>query len=209
MAELGIPSFVYSHTRVPGGGVHRFAGRTAFPCGRHMNDGRYHDLAATAADRTRAAAEIAADVAAGIFWQELFMGHPSRILHEEFWDAPNFANGADTPPEKRIPARRKTKESYERALHSFRLAARHVRSLPGVELRTIREMNTILAGTPSRALSESERLSVWPAIATNLRGMSGWPILPRDFEPHNIAALTHERLGTLERMDFTGIAPRP
>src|SRR5579871_5950821 len=116
MRRLGVPAFVYSHTRIPGGGVHRFAGLLAYPCGRSMRDGSYHDAAEAAHDRERITAQLAEDVAAGVYWQEVFMGHPTRILHQAFWDAPNFALGANPPRSAWVPAPRKSPADLERAL---------------------------------------------------------------------------------------------
>src|ERR1051326_5054255 len=130
MRQLRVPAFVYAHTRVPGGGVHRFGGIRAYPGGRSLNDGAYHDNAQAQAQRDRLEQQLQQDANAGLFWQEGFLGHPTRILHQEFWDAPNFALGA-TPPRKHWkPAERKSQADLDRALVNFREAICLLRSLP-------------------------------------------------------------------------------
>jgi hypothetical protein len=199
--QLGLSAFVYAHTRVPGGGVHRFSGVIAYPGGRALSDGRYQDDELSRQDLERLQSELQTDVRSGLFWQEIFIGHPTRILHEAFWDAPNFANGANPPRSEWQPAPRKSQEALERALNSFRRAARTIKSLPDIELKTIRQMNEILASAPSRALSAAEEEQVWPGIERNLLEMAGWPILPRDIDLAPICRQTQALLPTLERFD--------
>jgi hypothetical protein len=203
----GIPAFVYAHTRVPAEGVHRFAGLIAYPGGRSLVDGRYQDDDFSRQDLARLQNELQADVQLGRFWQEIFIGHPTRILHEQFWDAPNFANGANPPRNEWRPAPRKSQEALDRALANFRRAVCHIKSLPGIELKTIRQMNAILASAPSHALTEGEREQVWPTIEGNLRHMAGWPILPRGIDLSPICHQTRQLLPTLERFDFGSLRP--
>ncbi len=200
LTQLGIPAFVYAHTRVPEGGVHRFSECIAYPNGPGLTDGLYHDDAASVRERDALAARLRADVASGAVWQQVFLGHPTRILHDEFWDAPNFARGANPARSDWTAARQKPRTDIDRALKNLRLAAAMLRSLPGIELRTVREMNAELQTAPTSSLSIQERAQVWPEIESNLTGMKGWPILPRDFDVANIVELTHARLTTLQRI---------
>ncbi len=62
------------------------------------------------------------------------MGHPTRIMHEEFWDGRNFAYGASPPREPWFAARRKPETDYRRALANFRHAVRKLREMPGIEI---------------------------------------------------------------------------
>src|SRR5262249_17358129 len=134
MRQLGVPAFVYAHTAVPGGGVHRFGGILAYPGGRSLNDGAYHDHAQAQEKRNRLAQQLQQDAAAGLFWQEVFRGHPTRILHTEFWDAPNFAFGANPPRDAWQPVRRKSQADLDRALINFREAICMIRALPELHL---------------------------------------------------------------------------
>jgi hypothetical protein len=199
--RMGIPAFVYAHTCVPEGGIHRFAGCIAYPNGPGLSDGLYHDDAAAERQRDQLEQRLRTDAAAGVFWHHVFLGHPTRILHEEFWDAPNFAGGANPPREQWKPARRKSQANLDRALVNFRKAARMLRSLPEIELQTVRQMNARLESASTSPLTPEEQAHVWPEIEANLVGMKGWPIMPPDFDVSNLLALTHAHLNTLERFD--------
>lgn len=199
--QQGVPAFVYAHTRIPEGGVHRFAGVLAYPTGRALHDSVYAEDDLSQRDLERLERELHEDAQHRLFWQEIFIGHPSRILHEQFWDDPNFAAGANPPRADWQPAPRKPQQTLERALVNFRRAARTLRSLPGIELRTIRQMNAILASVPSYVLSADEQEQVWPAMESNLLAMAHWPILPCDIDLSPLCQQTRELLPTLERFD--------
>jgi len=71
--------------------------------------------------------------------------HPCEWVHLRFWDAVNFARGANPPrAEWKVPPRRPPAETEKR----FALFARYlsyVRSRPGVELVTAREISALYA----------------------------------------------------------------
>ncbi|HZT41095.1 MAG TPA: hypothetical protein VFA07_02840 [Chthonomonadaceae bacterium] len=201
MRQLGVPTFVYAYTGVPGGSVHRFAGLLAYPNGRYLHEEVLQDDSLAHGHRERLGRELQEDVKAGIFWQGVFLGHPTRILHEEFWDAPNFAAGANPPREAWIPARRKSQADLDRALVNFREAARFLRSLPGIELRTIREMNARLAAAPAVPLEPDAQEAIWPQMEADLCAMKGWPIHRPDLNLSRIIHLTHDLLPALQRLD--------
>ena len=202
MWQLGVPSFVYAYTAIPEGGVHRFGKILAYPNGRYLDDGSYHDNAQARGQRELLAQQLREDADSGLLWQQVFIGHPTRILHEEFWDAPNFALGADPPREVWKPARRKSRADLDRALINFREALRFIRALPDVDLCTIRDMNDRLLPLGSLSLTEAEQAEVWPQIEARLRGMKGWPILPPDFDVSGILRETQAQLPTLQRLQL-------
>ncbi len=203
MEHLGIHSYVYAHTRVPEGGIHRFNGLTAYPYGGGLNDGNYHDDATAEADRERLKQKLLEAREKGVFWQEVFLGHPTRILHEAFWDLANFERGKITPPDALIPAPRKSQADLDRALVNFRKAIQMLREIPGIEIQTIRQMNQKLAPLPNHHLSSGELKQVWHEIEANLKAMTGWPIVPADLDLSKIIATTHERLFTLKRYELS------
>jgi hypothetical protein len=200
MRQLGVPAFVYAYTAVPGGGVHRFAGLLAYPNGPGMNDGCYQDETRTRQDRARVRQVLETNRDAGRIWQQVFLGHPTRILHTAFWDAPNFAAGKNPPREAWTPARRKSPAALDRALANFREAIRAVRAIPGLEMRTIREMNALLSTAAVTPLAPDEQEAAWPEMEAALTGMKGWPILPPDFDVRRILATTRSQLSTLQRL---------
>jgi hypothetical protein len=199
LKHLGLPAYAYGQTVVPDGGVHRFGGRIAYPNGPALSDAAYPDDAESERQRDVLAARLEAEAAAGMRWQQVFLGHPSRILHEEFWDAPNFAGGANPPRDLWLSARRRSEHDFRRALANFQRGVRMLASLPFIELCTIAEMNPRLARAASSPLTDHEINVVWPRIEGNLKAMRHWPIFPPDFYATNITALTRARIHTLER----------
>ena len=200
LAELGVPAVVYAHTRVPEGGPHRFLGLLAYPSGHYAGDGQYHDAEAAEANRSRLVRNLVEDMAAGLSWVEVFLGHPTRILHHEFWDGVNFAHGANPPREAwRLP-QRKTDAELATALESFRATVRAVMNLPGVQLRTIGEMNAELSRWQEEPLNAEDLSAVLPDIERNIRGMADWVILPPDQSTDGIWKLTRSRLDTLRSL---------
>jgi hypothetical protein len=197
LRKSGVPSFVYAHTEAPGGGPHRFCGLHAYPNGRGLSDGLYQDTAAAAEQLSELAAGIAADVAGGLFWQQAFIGHPTRILHEHFWDDPNFVRGANPPRSEWKMAARKSDTDLETALINFRKAARAFRELPGVEIKTIREMNAILDAQGFMPAAPDQLQALWPSIEARLLGMAGWPIVPEDIDLSRICEQTQQLLPTI------------
>jgi hypothetical protein len=206
IGRQGLPAFAYTHTRVPEGSVHRFAGVIAYPDGPSLDDGMYQDDEVNRQGLAKLQSKLEDDVRRGLFWQQIFIGHPTRILHERFWDDPNFAHGANPPRSEWKPAPRKSQAALDRALVNFRHAARTIKSLPGIELRTIREMNELLSRAPTTTLTRAEQKQVWPTIERNLRAMAGWPILPRDIDLSAICEQTHQLLPTLERFDAAALS---
>lgn len=74
-----------------------------------------------------------------------------------------------------------------------------LRSIPQIEVRSIREMNTYCRLDRTSGLTLKEQEEVWPQIEQNLKGMKNWPILPADFNVANISYLTRSHLSSLQR----------
>jgi len=202
LQQIGVPAFVYSYTAVPDGNPHRFAGVLAYPGGRSLGDGLYHDDTAASERLGQLVDDLQRDSKAGLFWREVFVGHPTRIMHEEFWDGRNFADGAKPPREAWTPAKRKPEADYRRALANFRHAVCTLRELPGIEITTIREMNARLSELRSQLLPTEEAAQVWPGIEESLRKMAGWPILPKGLDMDRIVEETRQKLNTLRRIEL-------
>ena len=124
MRQLDVPAFVYAYTCVPWGGPHRFAGIIGYPNGRYLHDGAYQDDAESAIALSRLQTGVAEDAANGLLWQQAFVGHPTRILHEGFWDDPLFIRGANPPREQWTAVPRKSQQDLDRALLNFRHSMR-------------------------------------------------------------------------------------
>lgn len=197
MKALNIPAVVYSYTMVPDGQVHRFEGVLAYPNGRYLHDGEYQDSDFVEQDFQRLSAELESDRQNGKFWQQIFVGHPTRILHTHFWDVPLFANGANPPRNEWIAAERKPQAELDRAMENFRKVLRKIKALPGIEFKTIREMNEILADKPTTPLSPTDQDAVWSGIERRMNGMAKWPVLPQNYNVASHIAVMRSRMTNL------------
>lgn len=199
MLKLGVPAMVYQHTRIPRGDIHRFCGILAYPHGGGYDDGAYHLAEQRDANIERVVERVKRQRDEGLQWTEVFLGHPSRMLHEEFWDGPNYSRGANPPLAECVLPRRKSDAGVAAALAGLRQSARAVADIPGITVRTIREVNELAAKGTSAPLSPPEIDEVAPAIDQRLAAM-GWVILSPDFDTAGIRRHTAERLSTLERV---------
>ncbi|HEY7030823.1 MAG TPA: hypothetical protein VH482_05830 [Thermomicrobiales bacterium] len=200
MLRLGVPAVVYSPTRVPHGDVHRFCGLLTYPLGRSMQDALYHDTPAWERRMAELSAELQSDRRAGVQWAQVFLGHPSRILHEEYWDLPSFRGGQNPPPAEWVRPRRKSDADLEIALANLRRTVRRVAALPGCEPATIRQMNARFADAVVEPLTEEERAQIAPEIDRAVAGIGGWPVLPPTFDAGPLRAMTAAQLSTLRRL---------
>lgn len=202
MRALGVPAVVYAHTAAPEGrGVHRFAGTRSYPRRdfADMVDYTYRDPAAWRSMLDANLAKLEGFRAAGYEWAGVFMGHPTHILHHEFWDAANLANGQTVPREHWIPPTRISDAELAIALENVRATAAALRRLPGVEIKTIAEMNALYDRRAARPVRVDERETMWERIRADVAGMREWPILPQDFSTAQIEAQTRAQLHTIER----------
>ena len=87
---------------------HRFAGAIAYPDGPQVIDRYLKDTPRWEEDLRHTVVELADRRDAGQQWAQVFLGHPTRILHEEYWDVPNFTAGRNPPPEDWVIAPRKS-----------------------------------------------------------------------------------------------------
>jgi hypothetical protein len=58
--------------------------------------------------------------------------HPTEFVNTEFWDAVNFAHGANPPREQWKPPHARTKEEAERCYGVLRRYVQHMKSIEGV-----------------------------------------------------------------------------
>lgn len=104
-------AYAYSLVRLPEHNVCWYAGCLSFyGSGIGDFDQVVYDTAqfeTHLADVRRAVEEYAASVRRGAEWLCLFLGHPTRVIHESFWDSVNFAKGANPPRDKWQPAPRR------------------------------------------------------------------------------------------------------
>jgi hypothetical protein len=200
LQQLGVPAYVYAHTAPPGHDLHRFCGVTAYGGGLYLGDATLH-LEAQWQERLEAlVAALLERQAAGAQWCEVFVCHPCQLLCEEFWDGVNFAHGAGPPEERWLPAKRKPKEQYRKALAHLQTSLRVLRGLPGLRMATIRQVNSLLSDAKETRLTKRERQQAEERIRGRLEGMARWPIHRPNLDVSSAVQLTLERLETLRKL---------
>lgn len=87
--------------------------------------------------------------------------HPAEFVHREFWDAVNFARGANPPPEEWKLPPMKTPEESEKAFAYFEELVRTMKSLPRVEFVTASEALRLFRDPAQRhVFSKAELVSI-------------------------------------------------
>jgi len=200
MRQLGVPSVVYAHSRVPRGDVHRFCGAVCYPVGRSLGDDALHVPDLWKANLKRLTGEAAARRDRGDQWMELFLGHPSRMLHDEFWDGPNFSFGKNPPAAEWKRPRQKSQVDVNLVLKHLGESIDVVLGLPGIQPRTIGEMNDLFANARAEELTSEEAVQASTQLAQNIDSMAQWVILPPDLDLTNVRAVAEGKVGSLRRL---------
>ena len=133
-----------------------------------FNMGRYSmraplDGAATVANSyerfDRAASELAARGGGVIS----IYYHPTEFVTTEFWDAVNFAKGADRERADWRRPHRRTEADSERCYEILRAYVAHMKSVPGVRFSTAREMLQLYGRSGAEVIEpRPDRGSIWP-----------------------------------------------
>lgn len=197
--QIGIPAVVYTHTRLRSNDVHQFLGVIHYPGGLNMSDREYGSAEKTRARFEQVAEELRRRVDAGVQWTEVFLGHPTRIYHEDFWDVPLY-DGA-MPPRDLFPcAPRRSSEALEAALRDFRSTAESLREIKGIEIVPLDEANAYFEQAEAQEVSPEEIEECWQHTEAALWSMPQWPPMPPDLDMSSFVKYTKERMHTLRRL---------
>jgi hypothetical protein len=114
-------------------------------------DGGPEDPAAHAAfDKAAAALRSSGGGVISIYY------HPTEFVHTEFWDAVNFAKGANPPREQWKQPHRRTSDEAERCYAVLHRFVEHMKSVPDVRFVTATDLPKLyrapLPAAPDRAL---------------------------------------------------------
>jgi hypothetical protein len=150
LRQMRVPATVYTYTHPDDKrrNLHRFCDNVGY----HRYIGGFDHVFADDAQFTPAwestLAEVADLAAAGTDWVGLFVSHPAMVRAKLFWDFLNFNHGINTPvAEWRMPEYRDEAE-WQVAQANLRRIALDVQRLPGIQVRTVRDVNGLLAAPP-------------------------------------------------------------
>lgn len=151
LRRLGVPSMMYSYTHLADARhhVHRFCGTLSYYWYFGGYDQAFCDDEAYARVWEEILTHLAREATGGVPWLGLFVCHPVTVRAQAFWDFLNYNRGMNTPEaEWRMPPYR-GEEEWQRAQRNLRRFARDIQGVPGVQLKTVREMNELVAPEPT------------------------------------------------------------
>lgn len=85
--------------------------------------------------------------------------HPCEFIHKEFWDAVNFAHGANPAPAEWQSPPTKSPEESEKALRYFQNLVTYMKSFPQVEFITASQALRLFRDTAQRRTFSTEELA--------------------------------------------------
>ncbi len=140
--QLGLPSHTYSHVGTGRTGACWFAGQLCYP--DHVSiaggedtlcdDGAFEAALPALLERVQEAER------AGAACLGLFAAHPTRLRHEVFWDALNFADGENRAPNQYVEAGQRSDDVVRSGLRNLTRMVLAVGRLSGVDLVETREL---------------------------------------------------------------------
>lgn len=199
LPTVGIGAYVYSLPSPWMRRPYRFCGCTALPGGVGIGESNYEDEVrfVAAMDRVLRAVERARTP-----WMEVFIGHPTRIRHRDFWDV-GFFGGV-------TPASPVFVEPYPEALYEAMLGrfGRAVRMIAEhCDLLTVPEVLALpWEFSPATEAQRRRTRREWPKA---LRGMAGWPPHKPTLDTTTIVAETLAKVETLEIGRLAGATGGP
>jgi hypothetical protein len=177
LKRLGIPAFSYALTAVPNHAVHRFNGLVALPQTVSVSEDAWTDDPNAG---TKALERIQSFEGP---WLGVFVGHPTRFRHVDYWDLAYYAG--QTPPQPVLTAEQPP-ERYEEAkgrLRSFLKELQGLATVVGVDEALALPWNF-------RAPNEREHAFFRTHTAENIRNAARWPIHRPNLDPDLIVAKT-------------------
>lgn len=180
LRELGIPAFSYSLLQLPGDPVHRFDGVVAMPQHLSVSEPEWADDARAdeAAGRVRDAL-----TASKAPWIGIFVGHPTKLRHRDYWDTPYFAGRTPPEPEFVEPL---PLEVFERSLRNLGSFLAWLRS----EFEVIGVDALLASPLRFRPPTDSELDHFRAETPAWIRGAAKWPVHRPGLNPENIVAKT-------------------
>jgi len=165
LKRLDIPAYSYALTEFPNHAVHRFNGVLALPQATAISESEWADDEKASAAMDRVLTFLDNAVAP---WIGLFIGHPTRLRHVDYWDTPYFAGRTPPSPEYTQPLPVETYRRSLKNLGSFLQRLQQTHRIVGVDEILTRDWQFEPPTPEERAYFEKQ-------TAANLRIAAGWP----------------------------------
>src|SRR6185312_15025379 len=124
-------------------------------------------------------------------WVGVFVGHPTKMRHDRYWDWPYFAGRTPDEPETTPPIPEERYRFGLRSLAAFLGKIRDSHSVIGVDAALRLDWSV-------RKPTESARQHFKTATAANLRSAASWPPHRSGLSPERIVEKTLSLIDTLE-----------
>lgn len=178
---LGIPAYSYSLTSLPGSAVHRFNGVIGLPQTYSVSEAEWMSNPGTEGLFTKLRAFVGP-------WIGIFVGHPTRFRHADYWDW-GYYGGVNPDPVPTTPLT--SEDDYQRAKSNLRTFLQELKN----------EFEVVPCPTDGfefRKPTESELNFFRTETAKNIRNAAKWPIHRPDLDPQNIIDKTLALADTVE-----------
>lgn len=188
LTHLGIPAYSYALTALPGAPIHRFNGVIALPQHLSIHESEWAD--------DEQAKEKSAQILRTIQdhpqpWVGVFVGHPTRFRHIDYWDLA-YGNGQTPPTPVSTPAT--DEATYQRSkanLRSFLTRLQDQCLVAGLD-----EVLDLPWGF--RPPTDAEFEAAAAKTAQNIASAAKWPIHRADLAADRIIAKTLALAHTFE-----------
>ena len=181
-------AYAYALTEVPHRAVHRFNGAVGMP--QHVSVAE-RVWARSGNPKPRIERALSRIRAVESPWVGVFVGHPTRLRHRRFWDAP-FARGRAPKNPRAAPLL--SDEVYGRSLDNLEC---FLRELPS-RFAVLGVDEALALPWRFRPASLGEQAHFVKAAEANLRSVIGWPIHRPNLDASTIVAKTLALTQTLE-----------
>ncbi len=188
LKRLGIPAYVYALTALPDEAVHRFNGVVALPQAASIGENDWQDDARAEARSARVLDQIEEIPQP---WIGVFVGHPTKFRHRDFWDVPYYAGRTPPYPEH---AELLPDEAYRLGIDNlacFLGKLQKVAKVVGID-------QALAMPWRFRPPTEAERTYFFEHTGRNLRGAVSWPVHRPGLSGENLAQKALALVDTVE-----------
>ena len=182
LPKLGIPAMVYPFTHLadPSLTVHYFCNTPCYYWHFGGFDATFADDAAFAPVLEQVQQHVDDSRRQGVAWSSVFVCHPAMVRAKRFWDDLNYNHGVNTPPERWVMPEYRSEAEWETAKGNLRRFARALANMPGIQLRTVRQMNALLLPAPQAVSPAELQAAARSAMARGDINGDEWPLSPAE-----------------------------